>query len=291
MRSWRFTPSTSSSIASGWSPLGSKSDLMTSRCRLRISPGAAGGAASRSAVPPLVGEFLAALAQQPLQRLRGGGDARRRGVRVDVLVARHAVAERLRELGVDRHRLVRRLADVVRLRRLVEALGRLARPVRGGEIGAAVERIVRRRLEPARLGLRLHPGLRADAGGALADRRIEQVGERRVPSAANPAARALARVGLRRVLLGMLRRIARRIFWGISPSVQYGPGIAAREGRLPSLGKCRQSPANKGEEHRARSTQADAAAAVAGFSGRRRRAAARPRRASARPHGRRGRCG
>ena len=56
----------------------------------------------------LVVELLAALAQQLIQRLRGGGDAGWRGVLVDVLVARHAVAERLRELGVDRHRLVRR---------------------------------------------------------------------------------------------------------------------------------------------------------------------------------------
>ena len=31
VRSWRLTPSTMSAIACGWSPLGSKSDLITSR--------------------------------------------------------------------------------------------------------------------------------------------------------------------------------------------------------------------------------------------------------------------
>jgi hypothetical protein len=52
------------------------------------------------------------------------------------------------------------------LRRLAESLGRFPRAVRLGEIPAAVERVVRRRLQA---------GLGTGPGGALGDARIEQL--------------------------------------------------------------------------------------------------------------------
>ncbi len=62
---------------------------------------------------------------------------------------------------------------VVALRRLVEAAGRFPRLVCVGEIAAAVERIVRRRLQVGILA-----GAGTHAGRAALDARIEQVGER-----------------------------------------------------------------------------------------------------------------
>ncbi len=187
-------------------------------------------AVRRPDVPGLVGEFLASVAQQPVQRLRGGGDARRRRNLVLILVvARHAVAKRGGELAVDRDRLIRRLVrrfgHVVRLRRFVETLGRLAGSVRGREIGAAVERIIGWRLEAAGLWpcfrLRFQPGLRADPGGALADRGIEQIGQRGF----HRRRIRPRRLGARRlggVLFRMPGRIARRVFRGFRHPAQYG---------------------------------------------------------------------
>ena len=106
-------------------------------------------------------------------------------------------AKRPRQVGVDRTK--RGLADIAALRGLVETLRRrLARGMRGGEIGAAVERIVRRRLQP---------GLRSDPGLAASDRWIEQLLERRRNRRQLRAVRLRPR-RLRRVLLRMLGRIA-----------------------------------------------------------------------------------
>ncbi len=122
-----------------------------------------------------VAEFGAAFAQQLVERLLAGETrdrARVRGLRsretqsggahigrddvTDVILAVVVLlldAERARQIGIElagRHRRVYgRLADVARLRRFFEAARyRSARPVRLGEIGTAVERIVRRRLQP-----------------------------------------------------------------------------------------------------------------------------------------------
>ena len=201
-----------------------------------------------------VAKFLAALAQQLVERLRGGGDAHRaqaaarcgrsaRGRRYfgsssPPLRSRAAAgmiapltpparfsarlspskgrvkthsssqAQFLRQLRIEPGD---RRGGVIALRRLIEALSRrLARLVGGGKIGAAVERIVRRRLQ-----VRIFAGAGTQARGALVDRRIEQVGER---------------IGRRR--LDRPRRLgARRFrgvlfvfaaFWGVSPSPEYG---------------------------------------------------------------------
>ena len=107
----------------------------------------------------------------------------------------------LREIGIEFAGRHRGFADITLLRRLAEAARhRRARPMRTGKIGAAVERIVGRRLEltplrsPSPCGeapsvgrfprgrvcggtalmssrIVLDAGLRADAGAALADRR------------------------------------------------------------------------------------------------------------------------
>ena len=145
-------------------------------------------------------EFRAALPQQRFQRLDGGGcagDAAERCYLVLVSLRRLRViaaeAERLRQLRIHAHGSGA-LAGITGLRRLVEPLRRgLARPVGGGEIGPAIERVV---------GRRLQPGLRAGSGGALVDRGIQKLGERR------PDRRKLGPVGLgpgraRRVFLGM----------------------------------------------------------------------------------------
>src|SRR5439155_25145736 len=142
-------------------------------------------------------ELRAPLAQQFLQRLHAGSDAKRHRLRrwaVALLAPRRgevgnlvavvrrvaddrlagiavAVTQRLGELGVELARRHRRLADIAGLRCFAESLlGRAPRLVGVGEIGAAVERIIRRRLEP---------GLRADACGSLLDAGIEQLFERR----------------------------------------------------------------------------------------------------------------
>ena len=168
VRSWRCTPSTSSSIACGWSPLGSKSDLMTSALA------AFGFLRPRRPMRrprDCVAEFRPALAQQvsPAPASTGGDAERHRLQRRPValfaprlgnvgnLVAdlhrRHrpppisglariaaAVAQRLGEFRIE---FGGALGRVTRLRRLGERLlRRLARPVRIGEIGAAVPRIV-----------------------------------------------------------------------------------------------------------------------------------------------------
>ena len=141
-----------------------------------------------SGVAVFVAEFGAAFAQQLIERLLAGetrNRARVRGFRSrETQVGRPHVgrddvadvvrgllvllldAERARQIGIEfawRHRrlygrIYGRLADVARLRRLAEtARHRRARPVRLGEIGAAVERIVRRRLQ-ARILLPPLPG-------------------------------------------------------------------------------------------------------------------------------------
>ena len=57
-------------------------------------------------------------------------------------------AERARQIGIEFAGRNRRLAHIALLRRLAEpARDRRAGTVRAGEIGAAIERIVRRRLE------------------------------------------------------------------------------------------------------------------------------------------------
>ena len=168
--------------------------------------------------PRPLAEFGAAFAQQRLQRLHRGGRAgdaakgrelgafpRRPGLLPPafgggrgalVLVAFDT--PRLRQIGIER--ADRRLAGVASLRRLAETLrGGFARAVGGGEIGAAVERIVRRRLEP---------GLRARPRGALADAGIEQVRERGV-GRRRVRPRRLGARRPRGILLGMLGRIAR----------------------------------------------------------------------------------
>src|SRR5262249_11772539 len=94
---------------------------------------------------------------------------------------------------------------VALLRRFLEtSLRRRARPVGGGEIGAAVERVV---------GRRLQPGLRSRARGAPLDPRVEQLLQRRRDRrpllARRPGARRAGR-SLSGVLLGRLRRIALR---------------------------------------------------------------------------------
>src|SRR5262249_5435414 len=118
---------------------------------------------------------------------------RQRAIVVAILVME---AERLRQVGIE---FAQPRTPVGRLRRLAQSLRRrLARPVRGGEIGAAVEGIV---------GRRLQSGLRTRSGGSLADAWIEQVGERRLHRRLLRPRRLGAR-RLRRVLLGMLGRIA-----------------------------------------------------------------------------------
>ena len=109
--------------------------------------------------PRPLAEFGPALAQQRFQRLHGGGgagDAAKGGDDLACSSASAAAASspskpsacassEFTPKGV--RPTVATLAGVARLRRLVEALrGRLARPVGGGEVGAPVERVVRRRL-------------------------------------------------------------------------------------------------------------------------------------------------
>ena len=72
VRSLRRTPSTRSAIAVGWSPFGSKSDLMTKR----RPPSDLSGRGGRCGVHNrLTAEFVAALAQQAVERLLARGAA------------------------------------------------------------------------------------------------------------------------------------------------------------------------------------------------------------------------
>jgi len=174
-------PSTSSRIASGWSPFGSNSDWMTKR----LPPSDFSGRGGRCGSHGCRREFLAALAQQIFQRLRGGGDAHRRqpaarlrqvGLRQPVF--RIVFRRRGRRLIVAEPELFRqrriepadRRAGVVALRRFVETRffrkfgRRLARRVGGGEIGAALERIIRRRLQAT---LTCHSGTARRAGPGI----------------------------------------------------------------------------------------------------------------------------
>src|SRR5262249_18199130 len=159
-------------------------------------------------------EFGTAFAQQRFQRLHGrGGAARSKGgagraarrVLRDIAFRRRRAgivieAERLRQVGVELAQ--RRRAAVGGLRRLAKSLRRqLARAVRGGEVGAALEGII---------GRRLKPGLRAGSGGSLADAGVEQVGERRVGRRLLRP-RRFGAGGPGGVLLRMLGRIARAL--------------------------------------------------------------------------------
>ena len=68
VRSWRLTPSTSSLIACGWSPFGSKSEAMVKR----LPPSDFSGRGGRCGVHGTVAEFRPAFAQQPFERLLAG---------------------------------------------------------------------------------------------------------------------------------------------------------------------------------------------------------------------------
>ncbi len=90
------------------------------------------------------------------------------------------ISQRLAELGIDVERLrlrqlrpgQRSTRHVAALRRLIEALyDRFACGVLAPPVGAALERIVRRLLQP---------GARTHAGGAAPDARVEQLFQRRV---------------------------------------------------------------------------------------------------------------
>src|SRR3979490_2163699 len=78
-RSWRLTPSTSSAIARGWSPSGLKSDVIQKRWPPSVLSGRGGPRRPVRRPPPrhalLVEKFAPALAQQPVERIGGGGDA------------------------------------------------------------------------------------------------------------------------------------------------------------------------------------------------------------------------
>ena len=181
--------------------------------------------------PRPLAELRPAFAQQSLEGIDGrgrAGDATEGGDTVLVRARRFGrlvalEAERLRELGIDaqRRRAQRRgpLPGIARLRRLAEALhGRLARPVRGGKVGAAVERVVGRRLEP---------GLRARPGSTLADARIEQLGQRRIGRRLVGPCR-LGAGRLRRVLLRMLGRIALNHILGLARFARLVGGFRHR---------------------------------------------------------------
>src|SRR5262249_5459641 len=87
-------------------------------------------------------------------------------------------AQRAGEIGIELAGRDRSAADIALLRRLVKAARhRSAGAVRLGKIGAAIPGIIRRRLQPTRALGRDVASLRADAGAALADPRIEQVGQ------------------------------------------------------------------------------------------------------------------
>ncbi len=189
-------------------------------------------------------ELGPALAQELVQRLHAGGDAerdrlRRRPVHLALLAARlgdlrNLVALRRFAGGVVDQRLVRialavaqrigefranverRAGDIAALRRLVEAFdGRLARSVFVAPVGATLERIIRRRLQP---GSRAHPG------GALFDAGVEQ-----------PLQGRIGRRGVRPMGLGPRRaRIITRLFGlvgGLGHRGKYGWSRRQREGR------------------------------------------------------------
>ncbi len=112
-----------------------------------------------------------------------------------------------------------------------------------GEIRPPVPGIVRRRLQSARPLVAIRrplrgglPGLRADAGGALPDTGVEQLGQRRIGRRRiRPVGLGARRLG--RVLLGMLGRVALgrpRLIGGFRHRPNMGP---ARQG-----GKRRLSP-------------------------------------------------
>src|SRR6185437_157713 len=110
---------------------------------------------------------------------------------------------------------------VFTLRRFLEAFGgRLARPVRGGKIGAAVERIIRRRLKS---------GARAQAGGALVARRIEQVGKR-VRRRRRIRPRCLGARRFRGVF-GFFGGLRHRLEYGASPLTRKGCYSRQKSGR------------------------------------------------------------
>ena len=148
---------------------GSNSDLMTRRWPPSLSPAAAAGAASRSAGAALFGVRVGLARSLSSARMlavtpsvTGCGDGRwrfsRRGSErsKSVAVVRRVADDRLLdhsgrspticELGVEFGRLFR---DIASLRPLLESLGRFPRLVGVSEIGAAVERIVRRRARSA----------------------------------------------------------------------------------------------------------------------------------------------
>src|SRR5262245_43815048 len=167
--------------------------------------------------PRPLAELGPSFAQEPFQRRRRGSDTRALGRKLSLLIA--VAAERPGDLVADRGQ--RRLGHVALLRRLAEsARRRHARLVGGGEIGAAVERIV---------GRRAQAGLRAGTGGTLPDAGSEQLVQRR-RDRRQLFARRLGARRLRRVLLGMLGRIARRLAWRVRVVlvVRHRPNMGRR---------------------------------------------------------------
>ena len=110
--------------------------------------------------------------RRPWRRARCPAWADRRAEAILQVVAE---PEFLRQLRI---KPAHRGAVEIRLRRFFKSLGGFARLVGVGEILPPVPGIIRRRLEP---------GARAEPGGALADRRIEQIGR---PAASRPIAGA-----------------------------------------------------------------------------------------------------
>ena len=209
---------------------------------------------------------------------RGGGAGRRSGGRrrLPVVVSD---AERPGKIGVEFAgadaldkfagiagprcfpHIARRLAirpDIARLRALAEPLRRRgARPVGGGEIIAAVTRIIGGRPQPRwrQPGWRrVQPSLRADACGAAIDGGIEQVRQsrrdrrqhlarrlgarrpRRVLRARVPGARVLGPLGRRVGAVGWIRHTGNMVRGG-----PQGKGNVdrARAGPTPASGKAR----------------------------------------------------
>ena len=201
-------PSTSSLIASGWSPRGSYSDLISKG----TPPSDFSGRGGRCGVHTVVPNSGRPSRSSDFQRVGGGGDAERlhlvaRGTGEGVVVL-DVEAELLCQLRIERrHRGGRAVVGEGGLRRLVEAGARIgagaaapgvapldrvarhvavdrrlarqrvvrlrrgARPMRGGlAAGPAILGIVRRRLQS---------GAGADAGIAGVDSGVEQFRERR----------------------------------------------------------------------------------------------------------------
>ena len=244
VRSLRLTPSTSSRIASGWSPFGSNSDWMTRR----LPPSDFLRARRAMRRPRHGGNFRPALAQQAFKRFGGGGDAhatqavarlRQVGARQAIFrvassdlaragrgppVAAVAIPGQFRIEPGDRRGARRNRAAALPRNPILPDFGRrLARLVGGGKIGAAVERIVRRRLQA-----RIFAGAGTQARGALVDRRIEQIGERvRRRRRGRPR-----RLGARRVRGVSFRFL--RFLGGLRHWPEYGASSAAGKGRRPA---------------------------------------------------------